>query len=272
MTPPNLPNDRETLRQHFNQIAPDQQVNGWNEMWRKKVTPWDRGTPNPALADTLEAHSQYFGGRGKKRALVPGCGRGYDVFLLTAHGYDAFGLDSSPLAIESAQALVGAEGHGEEQRYPLHKGVESRGQATFVKGDFFADEFLAETDGGGTFDLIYDYTFLCALPPALRPKWAKRMSELLAEDGCLVCVEFPLQKEPRMGGPPHGLTKELYEELLGRPGRDVGYDEGGYVTPDRSGGGVAEGALERVERWTAERTHAAGQGSDCVSIWRHLRR
>ena len=269
MAPP-ISNDREALRQHFNQIAPDQQANGWNEMWQKKVTPWDRGTPNPAFADTLEAHSQYFGPSGGvgKRALVPGCGRGYDVFLLAAHGYDAFGLDSSPLAIESARALVGAEDF--EQRYPLRDGVDSRGTASFVKADFFANDFFAETEGG-KFDLIYDYTFLCALPPPLRPKWAKRMNELLAPGGYLVCVEFPLQKDPKLGGPPHGLSKELYEELFSRPGHEVVYDEAGCVRPDGSGG-VAKDALERVQRLTATRTHVVGQDPDCVSIWRHVRR
>ncbi|KAK5129603.1 hypothetical protein LTR08_003034 [Meristemomyces frigidus] len=271
--------DREALRQHFAQIAPDQQVNGWNEMWQKKVTPWDRGTPNPALADAFKDNPKVFGRpfqEGKigdprqpprKRALVPGCGKGYDVFLLTAYGYDAFGLDSSQLAVQGARACVDAKDR--DHRYPLRNGLEGRGEAVFVQADFFGDAFLADTDGG-QFDLIYDYTFLCALPPALRPKWAKRMSELLAPTGHLVCLEFPLKKEPKMGGPPHGLTGELYEELLSNPGREIGYNHGGYVCPDRSGE-RADDALERIARWKAERTHAAGQGSDCVSIWRHLR-
>ncbi|KAK5127177.1 hypothetical protein LTR85_008538 [Meristemomyces frigidus] len=270
--------DREKLRDHFVNIAPDQQAKHWNEMWEKKVTPWDRGAPNPALADALNEKGDVFGGpfqQGKfgetapssrKRALVPGCGKGYDVFLLTAYGYDAYGLDTSPLALEAANAS--AQQSDRDVSYPLRNGAEERGEAKFVAADFFTDEFLPET-GGGQFDVIYDYTFLCALPPALRPRWSKRMSQLLSPAGHLICLEFPLLKPPNTGGPPHGLSGELYEQLFKSPGREVQYDQDGYARKDSSGE-QADDALERIARWQAERTHDVGQGSDHVSIWRHL--
>ena len=267
---------RERLRQHFSQLPPDQQAGAWNAMWEQHITPWDRGEPSPALVDTLTSKTSLFGSpfqhsdTGKtvavpprKKALVPGCGRGYDVFLLAALGYDAYGLDTSELAVEGARQL--ADHPDRDSKYPPVK--DGRGEAKFFQADFFKDDFLTQTKGGG-FDLIYDYTFLCALPPALRPRWAKRMSELLAPAGHLVCLEFPLQKEPKAGGPPHGLTGELYEQLLNRPGVEVKYNPGGYVLPDRSVD-LPQDALVMVERWKAERTHAPGMGSDHVSIWRH---
>lgn len=39
------------------------------------------------------------------KALVPGCGKGYDVLLLSAFGYDATGLEISSKALEEARKV-----------------------------------------------------------------------------------------------------------------------------------------------------------------------
>ena len=260
----------EKLRQQFVEIPAEQQSTGWNALWTQKFTPWDRDLPSPALVDTLNQKADLFGPRSEKatarrRALVPGCGRGYDVLLFASHGYDAYGLDAAETAIESARTLQAEQGN-DETKYPVRSSL-GRGVAEFVTADFFKDDFL-ENIGGGSFDVVYDYTFLCALPPDLRAKWAKRMSQLLAPEGRLVCLEFPLGKDPKLGGPPHGLTSELYEELFKSPGREVQYDAAGWVSPD-SQVGVSGDALERIAHWRPEHTHAVGQGKDMVSVWRH---
>lgn len=70
------------------------------------------------------------------------------------------------------------------------------------------------------------------------------MAELAAlQHGLLVCVEFPLYKALDTGGPPWGLTSKVYEELLGD-------------------------AFEKVLHRMPERTHAVGQGTDWISVWR----
>jgi len=108
------------------------------------------------------------------------------------------------------------------------------------------------------------------------------MSELLAPEGFLVCLEWPLQKSPKEGGPPHGLSAELYEELLRKPGQEVECDDDdddgeGYIvvsagdsTTSSSGGddGRAKNALVRLERYRPSRTHEAGKDSDYISIWK----
>ncbi|KAI7233390.1 hypothetical protein KC330_g5425 [Hortaea werneckii] len=306
---------RERLRQHFDALPPEKQAGGWNAMWEQNVTPWDRGEPSPALVDTLQyklpqieasssqdtssnkAHNQQPTRR--KKALVPGCGRGYDVLLLAAYGYDAYGLDTSTLAIQGAQEL--AQSPDRATKYPSNNpSGTGPGTATFLEADFFSDDFLTQTHSPTTttttttgpeqpaepktFDLIYDYTFLCALPPALRPAWSKRMSQLLSPlGGILICLEFPLKKPPSSGGPPHGLTRELYEQLLNRPGKGVEYTRpsseegaqggggggGGYVIEDRTTE-MPRDALVKVERWKAERTHEVGRDMDFVSVWKHV--
>lgn len=274
--------ERQRLAAHFKDVPSDQQTSKWDGAWQNKITPWDRSTPSPALIDTLKDKTDILGSPYKaapiptvsakrKKAFVPGCGRGYDVLLLASHGYDAYGLDVSKTATEAANALAKEEASKGFPSYPLQPTATSGwGNIKFLQADFFKDGFLKYTDGGD-FDVIYDYTFLCALPPALRPAWAKRMSELLASEGRLVCLEFPLAKPPSSGGPPHGLSSELYVQLFKQPGNDVEYGEDGYAVAkqDRESG---DGALERVAHWKPERTHAAGKDSDMVSVWRHVQR
>jgi methyl halide transferase len=168
----------------------------------------------------------------------------------------------APEAVQQAEALL--KSPGVEKKYPAT--AQGRGDATVFLADFFKNDFFSQTGGRADFDVIYDYTFLVALPPSMRPAWSKRMSELLAPGGHLICLEFPLFKEPKIGGPPHGVTKELFDELLSRPGEEVAYDEHGYVKTSSEGG--RSNALAPVDRWKAERTHPAGAGKDHISVWR----
>lgn len=263
---------RSKLRETFEGRPLDQQVGGWDELWKQDVTPWDRAGPSRALADAVIERADLIGSpikpgstKQRRRALVPGCGRGYDVLLLASLGFDAYGVDGSESAIEAARKLKTEAGNTDTYRV-VDEQV-GRGQDRFIVNDFFKDDFLVSTDGG-EFDLIFDYTFLCALPPALRPSWAKRMSQLLAPGGHLVCLEWPLHKPPKDGGPPHGLSEELYGALLSKPGHDVEYDADGKVSPP-STGEKTDNALICVERYRPTTTHEAGKDSDYVSIWRH---
>ena len=203
--------DRERLRQYFLTLKPEQQVDGWDVMWKQNLTPWDRNQPNPALVNALNEKSDLVGppfresggANVRKKALVPGCGKGYDVLLLSSYGFDAYGLDASPKAIEEAEKVHSAQ--SKDQKYPVKNIQNGRGDVKFLVTDFFKDDFLSQThseQSERTFDLIYDYTFLCALPPSFRSHWATRMSQLLSPTGRLICLEYPLGKDPKLGGPP----------------------------------------------------------------------
>lgn len=312
---------RSELQKTFEGRPAAQHISGWDDLWKKSLTPWDRAGPSQALRDAILSQNQNLFGspikklattttgqqqqqqqQQRKKALVPGCGRGYDVLSLASLGYDTFGLDGSENAILAARKLEAEEISCESDAYRLRDPLVGKGKVQFIIGDFFRNDFLAAIssttmhgDSNSTsndtvppttdekFDLIFDYTFLCALPRELRPKWAKRMSELLAPDGFLVCLEWPLQKSPKEGGPPHGLSAELYEELLRKPGQEVEYDDDdddgeGYVvvsagnSTTTSGGGGGDGraknALVRLERYRPSRTHEAGKDSDFISIWK----
>lgn len=84
--------------------------------------------------------------------------------LLAEAGWDVLGLDLAPTAIVRAEALW------KERQAEGERGGKE-GRLTYKVGNFY------ELDG--QFDLVFDYTFLCALPPEHRPRWAKKMRELL---------------------------------------------------------------------------------------------
>lgn len=255
----------------------------WDSLWRESFTPWDRGGPSFALAEVLtspttsplfQSHAEQQQGKQRPRALVPGCGQGHDVLLLSVLGYDVVGLDVSA---EATRKATENEGKNREAVERLVSGMVAergdKGTVSWITGDFWGDEYLQNVDGK-VFDLIFDYTFLCALPPSARPRWAKRMSELLAQDGRLVCLEWPHPsiRDPKTG-PPWVLTPELYLALLARPGEDVKYGENGPPELDSTETAPpSETGLKRLAHLTPSETHKAGKTEegkvlDRVGVW-----
>ncbi|KAJ5532654.1 hypothetical protein N7494_009206 [Penicillium frequentans] len=272
----------EDIQAHLANYKDEKYVDGWASLWEKNDVklPWDAGFPNPALEDTLVKQRATIGGpmaedaQGqsyRRKVLVPGCGRGVDVLLLASFGFDAYGLEYSPGAIEACKK----EEAENNSWYRVRDQAIGRGKVTFVQGDFFDDAWLQSIGvPPNGFDIIYDYTFFCALSPALRPKWALRHTQLLAPSpkGNLICLEFPRHKNPLAAGPPFPVSSEAYMEHLSHPGEDIPYDAKGLVKQDPLRAPSKSG-LERVAYWQPERTHEKGQGEngvihDRVSIWR----
>lgn len=141
----------------------------WDDLWKgKQFLPWDKGIPNPALVDILNDRTDLIGGpmngERRKKALVPGSGKGYDCLLLASYGYDAYGLEGSGHAIEEAR--LWQQEH--EKDYEVKSGDVGRGKVEFVYGDFFENDWEKDIPGlrganQGGFDLIYDYTVGCSL-------------------------------------------------------------------------------------------------------------
>lgn len=280
LTMPSLQESRAKLASHF---ASDPAADGqkWAQLWDQgDFLPWDRRGPNPAFEDFL-AQSQDLighsvikdpnGNQRRKKALVPGCGRGYDVLLLASFGYDAVGLEVSETAVK--RCWEEKEKNGGE--YPVMDEDAGAGDFSFVQGDFFKSEWLRPDVGkDGVFDLIYDYTFLSALRVEMRPAWALRMSQLLSETGQLICIEFPSNKDPKLGGPPFSLPPPVYVEHLGHPGEVLPYDEGTGHVLEGSSSKENAAALKRIAHWQPVRTHEIGIGPDgkvvdWISVWQH---
>jgi SAM-dependent methyltransferase len=147
----------------------------WDSLYAESFTPWDRAGPSLALADLIAQRTDLIppslerdprgnplrdsaGAVVRRSALIPGCGVGHDVLLLSSLGYNVVGLDYSPRALNSAKE--NQKKTLEEGKYgSAEEGVES-GRVTWVSGDFFGDKWEGGVGSEGTekFDLIFDYT------------------------------------------------------------------------------------------------------------------
>jgi SAM-dependent methyltransferase len=171
----------------------------WAEHWDSGHTPWDAGASAPALAQLLAtwpvAGELPPGGT----ALVSGCGAGHDVFTLAKAGYLACGVD---IAEGTAPRFA------ELRRQFAVEETRARLQIT----DFFT---AAAESLGGPFDLIWDYTFYCAIEPKLRAAWSAQMARLLAPGGRLAMLIFPVVAgAPKDRGPPYPLEPSAVVEEL----------------------------------------------------------
>lgn len=147
----------------------------WTVRYAAGKTPWDFGGVPSALKLFL-ARSAAPGS-----VLVPGCGSGYEVQAFHDAGYDVTGIDFSPAAIEQAKNTIGVSGE------------------RIILGDLFTYDF-----GPRRFDLIYERTFLCSMPPPRWPNYVNRTADLLSPGGRLIGVF--LYGQSSSSGPPFPLT------------------------------------------------------------------
>eukprot|EP00268_Persea_americana_P014000 TRINITY_DN16202_c0_g1_i3.p1 TRINITY_DN16202_c0_g1~~TRINITY_DN16202_c0_g1_i3.p1 ORF type:complete len:152 (-),score=23.10 TRINITY_DN16202_c0_g1_i3:566-1021(-) len=76
------------------------QLNGWEKSWEQRLTPWDLGQPTPVILHLLQT-----GALLKGRALIPGCGSGYDVVAIASPERYVVGLDIADNAIKKAREI-----------------------------------------------------------------------------------------------------------------------------------------------------------------------
>ncbi|EGX47016.1 hypothetical protein AOL_s00097g62 [Orbilia oligospora ATCC 24927] len=265
------------LLNHFQDRLRKDQSDGWSSLWETDESDlWDRGKPSPALIDFVECYGRNIFHDMKKddrccrlKALVPikGCGRGYEVIMLALHGFDAYGLEVSSKVVDIAKEYAESQLESPDPSFYGEKRSEYvRGSANFVLGDFFQKNW--ETNCGikddDKFDLIYDYTFLCALLPEMRFDWARRMQDLLKPGGVLVCLEFPLWKDHQSAGPPWGLDG-VYWNLLAEGKDGILTSTPALATRD---GTDLKGPFTRLVHYKPDRSYDQGRGTDMMSIWR----
>jgi len=146
----------------------------WNRRYRMGRTPWDFGGVPAALIDWLATAAP-------GRVLIPGCGSGYEVRAFHEHGWDVQAIDFSTAAVERAHDVLGA-----------------------LAGRVILDDFFTHEFGEPKFDVIYERTFLCSLPPDLWPRVVRRATELLVTGGKLIgFFLYGHENDP----PPYPLTE-----------------------------------------------------------------
>lgn len=152
----------------------------WESRYRGGTTPWDAGGVPARLLAWLEKTGS------RMSVLVPGCGSGYEVRAFAERGHDVLGIDFSDAALERAQSRLG------------------KLSGRVRKADFFQLD-------AAPFDLVYERTFLCALPRRLWPQWGRTIPRLVRPGGKLAGF-FYLNDNER--GPPFGISTNQLHELL----------------------------------------------------------
>lgn len=155
----------------------------WEERYKNDQAPWDAGTITPPIKDYTDQLTDK-----TMRILVPGAGNGHEFEYLVQQGFDnAVMLDIAREPLENAA-----------------KRLPELDEKRLIHTDFFKHT--------GSYDLIIEQTFFCALPPELREAYVQRMYNLLATGGKLagLLFDFPLTEE----GPPFGGSREEYISLF----------------------------------------------------------
>ncbi len=155
----------------------------WKSRYQNKQTGWDIGFASPPIINYIDQITDL-----SIKILIPGCGNAYEAEYLFNKGFkNIFLLDMADEALQSFKDRV--------PEFPLDH---------LICTDFF--------DYTGTFDLIIEQTFFCALIPSQRNKYIHKIQSLLAPKGKLVGVLF--SREFDHNGPPFGGNKETYKLLF----------------------------------------------------------
>ncbi len=159
-------------------------ANYWNDRYKNNDTGWDAGTITTPIKEYIDQWEN------KSAAiLIPGCGNSYEAEYLLENGFTNITLiDIAPDLTEALRL---------KYKDQLDKTIH------IITGDFFELK--------GSFDLIIEQTFFCALDPSLREAYTKKIKSLLAPEGILAGVmfnrEFPV-------GPPFGGSSDEYQKLF----------------------------------------------------------
>ena len=154
----------------------------WDAQYKAKTTGWDLGQVSPPLKDYIDTLENK-----NSSILIPGCGNTYEAEYLLQKGFTNITvIDIAPTVVKVLQ-----------QKFAQNSNIK------IIQGDFFLHQ--------GSYDLILEQTFFCALPPTMRQKYVWKMHELLAKNGILAGLLFNRTFEV---SPPFGGSKEEYESLF----------------------------------------------------------
>jgi len=155
----------------------------WVDRYAKGETGWDIGAVSLPLKEYIDQIKD------KNIALlVPGAGHAYEAEYLWQNGF------VNLVVIDIAETPL----NNFSERVP-----------DFPKQNLICENFFEHK---GSYDLIIEQTFFCAISPEDRTKYARKCYELLKMNGKLVGLlfDFPLTVE----GPPYGGDFNSYKNIF----------------------------------------------------------
>lgn len=180
----------------------------WEGRYQEGTPRWDLGQAAPPLVHYLTQPDAPKPGR----AIVLGCGRGYDAVFLAQQGFEVVGVDFAPTAIAAATQLAAAAGV----------------DAQFMQRDIFG--LLPEY--AQRFDYVVEHTCFCALAPELRDRYVTLAHDLLKPHGHYIGLFFT---HNRPGGPPFGIQPETIRNLFSPQFEIIFLTETPHSVPARLG-------------------------------------
>ena len=165
----------------------------WKRRYDSLQTPWDLGAPHPELAARIARSERTLSPEPeRRRALVPGCGRAHDAIGLARHGWQVTAIDWVASLETDIQRELSPSG-----------------------GRFLAMDAL-HLQTTPAWDLLFDHTFFCALPPERREEYGRWARKVVAVGGRLVALVFPVDRPVDLGGPPFPMTTDDLARALGK--------------------------------------------------------
>jgi hypothetical protein len=92
------------------------------------------------------------------------------------------------------------------------------------------------------------------------------MARVTKPGGLLICLEFPLYKDPKLPGPPWGL-KGVHWNLLAEGGDGIITEEVGDDGKERKLASSEIGDFRRVLYVKPARSYEVAKGTDMVSVY-----
>lgn len=165
----------------------------WEAQYRDGETPWEKGEPHPALPLFLRSHAALF--EKNPRVFHPGCGYGRDAALLAEQAESVTALDIAETPIAEAKKL------------------HSHQNIRWAIGDLFTWPEIEK------YNLVWEHTCISALPPSVRPDYARAIHQVLKPSGILCGVFFLTPDHDPEEGPPFQIRREQLHEMF-----DFGFD------------------------------------------------
>lgn len=183
----------------------------WENRYQTQDMPWEKGEASQGLVDFLAENPEIR--RGK--ICVPGCGTGHDVRVWAQAGFDAFGFDIAPSAIQLANEKTQAAGirlgSGADKTTASRQSI-ARGKMRPVAGmamplgsaSFQLANFLQDQPPF-KFDWLFEHTLFCAIDPSERDHYGQAVLRWLKPRSQFLAVHYLI---PDTDGPPFGTTRD----------------------------------------------------------------
>ena len=154
----------------------------WEQRYLNKNTAWDLGKVSTALKSIIDKIEDK-----NLRILIPGAGNAHEARYLLANDFK--NVTVIDIALAPLKSLK------EEINDP---------RLRIIHGDFFEHH--------GSYDIILEQTFFCALDYRFRESYPKKTYELLNKNGILTGVLFNF--DSARTEPPFGGNKKEYKSLF----------------------------------------------------------